>query len=74
MKILIANSSVIKSGKIYLEFVMFQQFITIKDMLYSPVNIYWESALNAASQTQRFASCWSTCTSEKSVVLHTRAV
>lgn len=28
-----------------------------KDMRYLPVNIYWESALNAASQTQRFASC-----------------
>lgn len=39
-----------------------------------PVNIYCESALNAASQTHRFASCWSTCTSEKSVVFQTRAV
>lgn len=39
-----------------------------------PVNIYCESALNAASHTQRFGSCCKTCTSEKSVVLQILAV
>lgn len=47
---------------------------TKKKIMLLPVNIYCESALNAASQTHRFASCWSTCTSEKSVVFQTRAV